>query len=156
MRLRLPFVVLLMASCAAAADGPRFAPITPVPADKATVYIYRPYVNFNYGGYPRIFLNGEKKFALRNRRYGVFTLPPGEYEIKAKGSRWGTNWWPRPAVRTLAVKAGREYYLRVIPVLPPGVAVMQLYKKNNVSRTEMTLVPKEQALKEIAETQLIH
>jgi Protein of unknown function (DUF2846) len=155
--MRLPFAVLLIAGCAAAppVDAPRFAPMTSVAADKATVYIYRPTAPFNLGGYPEIFLNGEKKFALHSNGYGAFVLPPGEYEIKAEGSRMGTNWWPRPAIRPIVVQAGREYYVRVIPVLPPGVKPgPHLFAEDNVSRTLITLVPKDEALEEIAKTQL--
>jgi hypothetical protein len=154
MKRPLPFLVLLAVGWLAMAAGPPLAPVTPA-ADKATLYIYRPSAEFNWAGYPEIYVNGEKKFRLQNGRYAVLTLPPGEYELKAEGSRWGTNWWPGPTVRTLTVKAGHEYYVRVIPVLPPGVkAGPHLFEKNNVSHTLMTLVPKEQALKEIAETRL--
>ena len=156
MRFRLAFILLLIVGYAAAAEDAYFTPLTPLPAEKATVYIYRPAAEFNDAGYPHIFVNGEKqKFRLKNGRYAVLTLLPAEYEIKAQGSRFGTNWWPGPTTRTVTVEAGREYYVRVLPVLPPGVQPgLHLFKKNNVSRTTMTLVPKEQALMDISATKL--
>jgi hypothetical protein len=155
MRFRLALILLLMVGCAVAAEDVPFTPLTPLPADKATVYIYRPDAEFNSAGYPRIFINGEKKFDLENGHYGALTLPPGEYEIKAQGSRWGTNWWPGPTTRTITIKAGHEYYVRVIPALPSGVkAGPHLFFEKKVAHTLMTLVPKEQALREITETKL--
>jgi hypothetical protein len=145
-----------IAGCAAPIEGPQFQPIATPAADKATVYIYRPSREFNLAGYPEIFINGEKKFALLNNGYAVLQLVPGDYEIKAEGSRFGTNWWPRPTNRTIAVEAGREYYVRVVPALPPGVQPgPHLFRDDNVSRAVMTLVPRDQALNEISTTQLI-
>lgn len=146
-------LVVALAGCATSAEGPPFQPMAAA-ADKATVYVYRPHNDFNFAGYPEIFINGEKKFALLDNGYAALSLPAGEYEIKAEGTRFGTNWWPRPTTRTLSVEAGREYYVRVIPTLPPGVkAGPHLFRDDNVSRAVMTLLPKEQALMEISKTQ---
>lgn len=153
MRLRMLFAVLLMVGCAGAppADKPHFAPITPTPADKAVVYVYRPHAKLNNDGYADIFLNGEKKFALWNRGYGVFTLPPGPHEIRVEGDLMKTAWYPPPAVRKLEVEAGREYYVRVIPVQVSFNPHKQWFPE---AQTQITLVPKEEALNAIAQTQL--
>jgi len=103
-----------------------------------------------FSQWAEVFLNGEKKFNLGNSGYGVFTLPPGEYEIKVEGDPWQTNWAKFPAIRMLAVEAGREYYVRVFIVQKSG----PLLSAGINSYTQITLVPKEQALKEIAETSL--
>jgi len=152
MRLRFLFVVLLMAGCAGLGpmDGPPFAPITPVPAGKATVYVYYPVKVHMFSQWADVFLNGEKKFALGNRGYGVFNLPPGEYEIKVEGDPWKTNWGKFPATRTLAVEAGHEYYVRVFIEMKSGPLLSAVIN----AHTRITLVPKEKALIEIAETHL--
>lgn len=155
MLIRLVLILTLaMAGCAAPLEGPPFKPVAAAPG-KAIVYVYRPDRAFNLAGYPEIFINGEKKFPLLNNGYAALVLPPGEYEIKAEGTQFGTNWWPGPTTRTLSVEAGRDYYVRLIPMLPPGVKAGPHLFGNNVSRAVVTLVPREQALKEISTTQLI-
>ena len=150
-------VALLLSACASLgpASGPRFIPLDSSASDKATLYIYRPDVEFNRAGSPEIFLNNEKKALLRSGGYMGFILSPGDYEIKAEGSTWGTNWWPRPAMRTLEVEAGKEYYVHVEPTLPRNVeAGPHLFAKDNVARTIITVIPKEEAIYEIAHTML--
>jgi hypothetical protein len=151
MTLRVCFAALglsaVLAGCASPATGPEFQ-LAPTPPDRGAVYIYRPGREFNHGGYPYVFLNGEKKFSLREKGYALLPLVPGNYEIKVEGSQSGTNWWPPPATRTLAVEAGQEYFVRVVPTLPPGTKPGPHLFTNNISRTEIELVPKEQAVRE--------
>lgn len=144
----------LIAGCAAGATGPEFS-LAPIVSDKGMVYVYRPVTKFNEGGYANVFVNGEKKFPLRDKGYAVLALAPGTYELKIEGSQFGTNWWPPPATRTLGVEAGQEYFVRVIPALPPGVAPGPHLFTNNISRALVDLVPKAQALAEIRELRLI-
>lgn len=161
MRNFLLLVVILMTGCAGApVDGPRFAPITPLPADKATVYIYYPEKAPPLSvSYAEVFINGEKKFNLGFNGYGVFTLPPGEYEIKVEGT-FGTNWLGRAVTRKVVVESGREYYARVGKTmrkpdgehLPPEIR--EAATRRPVTHTEITLVPKMEALAGIAETYL--
>jgi hypothetical protein len=148
-------IVLALAGCASPATGPEFQ-LMPVPIDKAAIYIYRPDREFNRGGYANVSVNGESKFPLKDQGYAVLLLPPGQYEFKFEGSQSGTNWWPPVATRTLGIEVGREYFVRAIPTLPPGTKPGPHLFKNNVSRTEIELVPKEQALREIAGLRLVH
>jgi hypothetical protein len=154
-RLYCLFAMLFVGGCASPRGvglGPPFEPMAALPADKATVYIYRPARTFGSGSYPEIFLNGEKKMALLENGYGVFILPKGEFEIKVEGD---INWWPPVAARKLSVEAGRDYYVRVVPILPPGVKPGPHLFTNNVSRAEITLIPKNDALRDISQTQLV-
>jgi hypothetical protein len=139
----------LAAGCAAPASGPEFSLLHAAP-DKATLYVYRPSAKFNYGGYPHVFVNGEKKFALKDQGYSVLILEPGTYEIKFEGSKWGTNWWPPPATRTLSVEAGREYFVRAVPGGAPGPDASK-----TVPSTLVRLVPKQQALAELRRLRLV-
>ena len=145
-------IVALTAGCASPATGPQFS-LAPVAPDKGTVYLYRPYAKFNDAGYPHVFINGEKKFPLRHMGYAMLALPPGTYEIKFEGAKM--EWWPPAATRTLGVEAGQEYFIRVIPALPPGVQAGPYLFTNNISRAIVDLVPKQEALSQIRELRLI-
>lgn len=141
-----------------------FEPISTVSADKSIVYIYRPSREFNSAGWVELFLNDEKKFGLIDNSYGYIILNEGEYNIRAEGSMWGTNWWPSPAGATLSIAAGQIYYIRIVP-LPPGSEVgkpsiyhggiltaTSQFSHYSQAQTEIILIEKEQALKEIADT----
>jgi len=143
--------VLFLEGCATA-SGPKFTPLSKLPEDKATVYIYRPYVFFNSGGYPNIFVNGEKMFSLPISGFGVLTLLPGNYEIMAKGSTWGTNWYPGPVSEAFSFKAGLDYYLRVIPWVPANTPSLLFFSR---ARTQLKIIPKKEALQEIYETKSV-
>src|SRR5262245_10855093 len=146
---------LLMSGCVyrgAPIDGPTFAPITPLPPDEAVVYIYFPVKLHMFPQYAEVFLNGEKKCNLGNQGYGVFRLPPGKYEIEVSGDPATTNWGKYPETRTLVVEAGREYYVRVSLQMQSGPILSAVVN----AQTRIVPVPKEQALKEIAEAKLHH
>ena len=93
-------------------------------------------------------------------------LNEGEYDIKLEGSMWGTNWWPGPATAKLSVSAGREYYVRILP-LEPGSSIeigvfepILIFGARNFghyskAQTDIRAVEKSQALKEIGPTTLI-
>jgi len=145
---------------------PRFVDAYP---HQAIVYIYRPYVQFNWGGYPEILINGEGRFPLKVRGNRAFFLSPGEYEIKAEGN---STWYPPDAMRTLSVEAGGEYFVRVTPsarpmpstsdaaLQPEGgnserVQPFALFLPGRMGRTVITLVPRAQARMEISQTRPI-
>jgi len=141
----LPFVV---AGCSA--TGPIFQSVTESPQDKATVYIYRPFQYFNAGGWPEIFIDGTKVFALKNKGYGVVYMLPGEHVVKAEGSMLFTNWYPRPAQLTHTFEANHKYYVRVTPTHTATYMV-----GNTVAVTgaaSVLLVSKEFAQPEIEQT----
>ncbi len=79
------FILLALAlvCCGGCASGPRFEPMTSIPADKAVVYVYRPKQVIGWGGLfpvnsPWIVCpNGEKCVDLRQGGYCVFEMSPG-------------------------------------------------------------------------------
>lgn len=143
-----PFLSFILAGCSA--TGPIFQSVAEVPEGKATVYVYRPFEYFNAGGWPEIFIDGTKAFALKNKGYGVVYLHPGEHVVKAEGSMLFTNWYPRPAQLTHTFEANHEYYVRVTPTHTATYIV-----GNTVAATgaaSVLIVPKEFARPEIEQT----
>ena len=116
---------------------------------RAIVYVYRHVPTpFSFGGYPGIYVNGEWKFDLKDKGYGVITLPPGQHEIKAEGS---AGWWVlAPVTRTIAAEAGREYYVRIRRVILPNLETGQ-----GSRIAEMIQIPKDEALKELSKNRLV-
>ncbi len=152
MRLRLLCLVTIVALGACVyTTGPIFRPVAEQPGS-AIVYVYRPGPPKPQAfgeRYPRIYVNGEKKFDLKDAGYCVITLPPGQHEIKAVGDFW-TNWTTVPVTRTIAVEAGREYYIRVRPT------VLRDFETGRASFvTEMIQMRKDEALKELSETRSV-
>ncbi|BBB29386.1 DUF2846 domain-containing protein [Neptunomonas japonica] len=145
-------LVLMLSGCSS--TGPVFQQITLTPPDKSTVYIYRPHQGFNMAGWPEIFIDGKKEFALKNEGYGVVHLSPGEHKIKAEGSVIFTNWYPGPMEITKTFEANKEYFIRVTPKMTSAMVVgssMTMTGKANVS-----VVTESKALSEIAETKKVH
>jgi len=151
----LPCILALQACNLATVEGPAFQLSAAPTDDRANVYIYRPqyFVNDGSGlrpnggpgvGYPTIYINGKKTFGLLRNGHILLSLAPGEYEIKAEGSFW-TDWTWAPAVRKISVQRGGEYYIRILPALDV----------KNYPYTDMRLIRKERALREISQTNRI-
>lgn len=150
--LKFAAIILLFSGCAA--TGPAFQSIDVNQTDKAIVYVYRPSRFFYGGGWPNIYLNGQKQFALKNNGYGVLFLEAGDYEIKAEGSFFLTNWQPGPASINLSVHQGLEYFVRVTP---EHESTIFGFKTVAVTGTAQIIeVSKEQALSEIHKTKKIN
>ena len=113
---KLLFISLLFSGCATVETGDKFHALDHEPTDKATLYIYRPETNFNWGGWPDIYIDNKQETSLLNNSYFIAYLLPGEHIVKAEGSTWGTNWYPGPVERKFTFSAGTSYYLRVYPV----------------------------------------
>lgn len=146
-------IMLLLISCSA--SGPVFKPEPAADKNTATVYIYRPWKYFNAAGYPDIYINDKHMFALKNQGYGVVHLNPNQYVIRAdKSSILMNNWYPGPNSINLTIEANKEYYIRVSPqsdsITPIANTVMI------TGSTEIILVPKILALKEISETKKVN
>ena len=110
------FIYFLFSGCTTVETGTKFELLAGEPKDKATLYIYRPKTNFNWGGYPNIYIDNEQKASLANNSYFIAYVMPGEHIIKAEGSTWGTNWYPGPVERKFNFNADSSYYLRVRPI----------------------------------------
>ncbi|WP_175483513.1 DUF2846 domain-containing protein [Amphritea atlantica] len=153
MRKLIVLIITVLGLYGCSATGPVFKPVETTSHDRATVYIYRPYVFFNAGGWPEIYVDEKKLFALKNQGYGVVHLRPGEHQIKAEGSMLFTNWYPGPMEISHNFKANHEYYVRVTPQMTDAMVVgsiMTMAGKANVS-----IIPKENAIKEISDTKKI-
>lgn len=150
-KIKLLALILFLSACSA--TGPLYREEVRA-QDKATVYIYRPHQYFNAGGWPEIFVDGNKLFPLKNEGYGVITLTAGKHTIKAEGSMLFTNWYPRPVEITHEFEADGEYYIRVTPQLAsvtPIANSMVVQGNGNIS-----VVPKEIAIGEIAKTKKVN
>jgi len=102
------------------ASSPTFRPLTPLPADKAVVYIYRP--SKMLGGWIPIALSvdGNKDVDIFSGDYHNLTLNPGPHFVALHDSKS-----PQDRVNFTAV-AGQEHYVRVEPTLGgPKVAVVE-------------------------------
>ena len=159
-------IVTLIYGCSSVSTtGNTFVPINTVSDTYSVIYVYRPHREFNEAGWVEIFVNNQKKFGLEDNSYGYVILKEGEYTLKAEGSMFGTNWWPGPAGTTLSIAAGQIYYVRIVPIPPrseidkPIVAphdgaltATSQFSYYSQAQTEIMLIEKEQALKEITET----
>jgi len=110
------FLTLYISSCATVETGNKYQPLDYTPKDKATLYIYRPETNFNWGGWPNLYIDNQLKSSLLDNSHFICYVMPGEHIIKAEGSTWGTNWYPGPVERNFSFSAGTSYYLRVKPI----------------------------------------
>jgi hypothetical protein len=149
-------LTVVLTGCATAPKtGPLFSPATGITSDKATLYIYRPEREFNYAGWPLVTVNNEEGVPLMNNGYFVTAVESGDVLIKADGSNFGTNWWPGPAMRSINVEAGKVYYVRLVPHLPPGVTPGPHLFWSDTAKTHIAVMPEQQALTEISSTYLI-
>lgn len=120
----------------------------------ATIYVYRPFLTYNMAGWPDIYLNGEKKFSLKNNSYKVIQLLPGNHEIKAKGSKHLTNWFPKPVSIKYEFKAGEEYFVRVLPKFSESMSIGKAVSVNGSA--QISIIPEQAALKEISRTEKVN
>ena len=153
MRIALIFSIICLALSGCSATGPTFTQETNAPSNKATVYVYRPWLEDNAAGYPAIFVQDQAQFALKNGGYGVIHLEPGKKTISAKGSPFFSHWYPEPASLTQHFKANQSYYIRVSPSLTSTLMIPVFSVSGDA---QMAVVSAESALKEIAETKRVH
>lgn len=164
--------LVILGSCATPAPpwapkptSAQFQQVQSIPDGKALVYFYRPAFRFNWGGYANLFIEGDKKFPLKNNSYSYVFLGEGKYEVKFEGSTWGTNWYPEPATVSLPVEAGREYFVRLLP-LPadspthgktlPGIVHLTVTAASYFNaHTQISRIEKSLALQEIELTNLV-
>lgn len=146
--------IIVTGLLACSASGPTFKLPGKIPQDVATIYIYRPFLTYNMAGWPDIYLNGEKKFPLKNSSYSVMQLSPGNYEIEAKGSKLLTNWFPKPVSIKYKFTAGKEYFVRVLPKFSESMSIGTVVAVSGSA--QISIIPKNAALKEISDTNRIN
>lgn len=146
--LALVFLATMVISCSS--SGPTFKLAGHVPKEVATIYIYRPFMTYNMAGWPDIYINGKKEFALKNNAYNMLQLTPGKHEIKAKGSKHLTDWFPKPVSLKFDFVAGEEYFVRVLPKFTDSMSIGSVVAVSGSA--QISIIPKQAALKEISET----
>lgn len=147
-------IILCIFNISCAATGAKFQYQEHLDQSKAALYIYRPSMFFNAGGWPNIFINDEKKIALKNGGYQVFYLEAGEYQILAKGSLFLTNWYPGPAEVSISLSEGEERFIRITPQHDSTVMISGVV--STTGDAQIIEVPKDIALSELASTKLVH
>lgn len=149
-------LTVVLAGCSATPPktGPLFSGAAEIPVDKTALYLYRPEREFNWAGWPIVTVNNDQSVALVNNGYFVFTVEPGSVLIKAEGG-WDEGWWPGPTTRTINVEAGKRYYVRLVPHLPPGVRAGPHLFWSDMAKTHIAVMPEQEALREISSTRLI-
>ena len=141
-------ITAILSSCSA--TGPIFEPLAFKPTNKATIYIYRPYVAFNAAGWPDIFINDEKFFALKNNGYGIIYVSPGQHSIKAEGSALFTNWYPDKVEISHSFESDKEYFIRITPYMTSAVQVGTIMSM--AGEANLSVVPRSDAMQEISQT----
>jgi hypothetical protein len=129
------YLFVVLSGCATIELGDKFQSLKSTPKDKATLYIYRPKTYFNWAGWPDVYIDNKKIAPLVNNSYFISYVMPGEHKIKAKGSTWGTNWYPGPMERNFTFSAGLSYYLRIRPFRTDSPEFQNLIPTLMASRT---------------------
>jgi len=103
--------IFLLTGCAA--SGQNFSTLEAVSNTEGKVYIYRPNKFFQGGTWPTVFINGEKRFELKNQGYIVFNLPPGQHNLKIGKSHLFANWGFDDVEGVLTIKPKERYFLKL-------------------------------------------
>ena len=109
MRLRNTAAILVGVLSACAASGPKFSGLPPVTEGAALVVLYRPHTSINSGGYPHVYLNGEKKTALLDTGYVLYQVPPGEHKITLTNPAF----WDGKQEWSFTIAAGQKQFFRL-------------------------------------------
>lgn len=110
-------ILALLGACANLPLGQRFAEVEAAPADRALVYIYRPYTKASSAYGVLVSVDGVEKVALPPDAYTRFTLAPGEHELAFD--------WPPIAMQhgikgSAGFQEGRTYFIRYVAVATFG------------------------------------
>jgi hypothetical protein len=122
---------VFMTGCTA--NGPAFSPVENPDANKAVVYIYRPFNIVGAGETPDVYIDEVKYGPLKNNGYLVYFVEPGKRMIANKDPHV-----PEPMAIYPDLEAGKEYYIRRAYVSNIGSIGIQI-----------AVIPKEYAIQEI-------
>ena len=76
------FLALVLSGCGVA-TGPKFTGLEDPQSDEAILYVYRLQVLLRgIYLYPCVFIDGEKKDALKSGGYLMYRIPPGQTEVR--------------------------------------------------------------------------
>ncbi len=134
MKLSLAGLVGFLTGCTA--SGPPFSPAATLDANKAVVYIYRPFDIIGSARSPHVYIDEVKYGSLKNNGYLVYFVEPGKRIIRLS---YGA--WDKPMRIYPDLEAGKEYYFRLTYKSEIGSIV-----------TQFGMIPEEHAKQEIAPT----
>jgi hypothetical protein len=126
--------IVFIAGCTA--GGPVFSPVKTIDANKAVVYIYRPFSVCGSVQTPTVYIDEVKYGPIKNKGYLVYFVEPGKRMVEVR------DWvWDKPLTIYPDLEAGRECYIR-------------FFYEYNWGTIKMTLavIPPEYAQREIAST----
>ncbi|NNG05773.1 MAG: DUF2846 domain-containing protein [Inquilinus sp.] len=145
---------LLTMASACTADGPLFEPTPIQNADRAVVYVYRPFTYFNSADpdVSILYLDGNRLNRLRINGYTRIEVEEGAHVITMRDSFFGV---PASEGKEIAFEAlaGDAYYFRYSEELG-SVAYVYPYAYP-IGREEFMRVPEQVAMQEILETRYI-
>lgn len=125
-------VVAISMGCSQA-TGPFFQPVEHFGSDRAIVYLYFP-IQQGYRSRHTILANGTVLTRLDTEGYYPFVTPPGRITFAMEG-------WPEKRNVTVAVEAGRVYFVRAT-LIGRGIFTYNAYY-------QLELVASEEAMREI-------
>lgn len=128
---------VLVGGCTA--GGPAFSPTEVVNADKALIYIYRPFNVIGCGLAPCVYIDEVKYAPLKNKGYLVCFIEPGKRMIELREPMWS-----KPLTVYPDLESGKEYYIR-----------LAFYSEVGGIKIEFGSIPKEYAIREIIYTQKV-
>lgn len=89
---------------------------TPSP-ENALLYIYRPYIFFQGGSWPVMWIDSHEIGPLYNYAFVILSVKPGTYSVQAKKTNIYETWVVPDFGMNITLEAGKTYFLRVAPVL---------------------------------------
>ena len=142
-RLTITIIIVFLGGCSA--SGPIFDGRKPPNESNGLIYLYRPSSFAGRGDVPLVYVNGDKKFKLRNGGHQFYDVPPGTHEIALS---YPLNF--RKNKIQVRVEEGAVVYVRLSTHASitgmPGVPV--------VTHPKLMVVTKAFAEQEISETKL--
>ena len=108
----LPRVIIILlfslGLCGCSASGPIYKQYSPVGAESAIVYVYRPSRSVNCCVAPAVYLNGDKQHSLKNGGYLFYELTQGTHTLTVGDGSYG---FTKESLE-LEVEVGKHYYLK--------------------------------------------
>jgi hypothetical protein len=122
--------VIYISGCTA--SGPAFTPGKIVDANKAVVYLYRPFSVAGCALTPHVYIDEVKHGPLKNNGYLVYLVEPGKRMVELRDAMWDG-----PLTIYPDTEAGKQYYIRCT-LAPYKIA--------------LGVIPEEYAIREIINT----
>lgn len=137
---------ILLFGCAA--SGPKFSELPIVKNGSAVIIVYRPHVSVNSGGYPYVYVDGEKRERLLDTGYVSYELTPGEHVIALTNP----TMWSGQQEWKFAAAGGQRYFYRVLSIFNSFQAIGPVVSASKTISIQQ--VPAEAALQELKDLNL--